>query len=269
MDDLEKELARSRRILDEASRVVSSKRDEIDLLRKQAMVLNEEFLRRSNDLDRAKVNLAICLEQANQIVKAKQFVQEQSDDLRADATKERQAWMDEREAVIARIKRLLEGLDEDKPAIGGDGDPAWGNLTAEQETYALERVKQLAATIERALRRRAAGCCCCCCCWGGEAGVGGEGGGVDEPTSPSPSTITGSAPRSHLQASSERRLRSRRTSTYGSPPSCACRRARGRRMQVGRCCSYHRACHTHSLPPPPPLLLPQTASWRASSRRRR
>lgn len=154
MDDLEKELARSRRILDEASRVVSSKRDEIDLLRKQAMVLNEEFLRRSNDLDRAKVNLAICLEQANQIVKAKQFVQEQSDDLRADATKERQAWMDEREAVIARIKRLLEGLEEDKPAIGGE-DPAWGNLTAEQETYALERVKQLATTIERASCRRA------------------------------------------------------------------------------------------------------------------
>ena len=148
MDDLEKELARSRRILDEASRVVSSKSDEIDLLRKQAMVLNEEFLRRSNDLDRAKVNLAICLEQANQIVKAKQFVQEQSDDLRADATKERQAWMSEREAVIARIKRLLEGTEMAPPPV--EGDASWGNLTTEQEEYALARVKQLATSIERA-----------------------------------------------------------------------------------------------------------------------
>lgn len=45
MEDLEKELSRSRRIVDESTRVVASKRDEINLLRKQAMVLNDEFLR--------------------------------------------------------------------------------------------------------------------------------------------------------------------------------------------------------------------------------
>jgi uncharacterized coiled-coil protein SlyX len=45
MEDLEKELARSRRIVDETTRVVAAKREEINLLRKQAMVLNEEFLR--------------------------------------------------------------------------------------------------------------------------------------------------------------------------------------------------------------------------------
>jgi uncharacterized coiled-coil protein SlyX len=154
MDDLEKELARSRRVLDEASRVVTSKREEINLLRKQAMVLNEEFLRRSNDLDRAKVNLAICLEQANQIVKAKQFVQEQSDDLRADATKDRQAWIVEREAVIARIRRLLEGTEavaqhsHHRGSVSDSSQP-FGNLTTEQEEYALQRVKQLAVSIER------------------------------------------------------------------------------------------------------------------------
>jgi uncharacterized coiled-coil protein SlyX len=152
MDDLEKELARSRRVLDEASRVVTSKREEINLLRKQAMVLNEEFLRRSNDLDRAKVNLAICLEQANQIVKAKQFVQEQSDDLHADATKDRQAWIVEREAVIARIRRLLEGHEtathHPQQQKGGEAE-AFGNLTTEQEEYALHRVKQLAVSIDR------------------------------------------------------------------------------------------------------------------------
>lgn len=43
--DLEKELSRSRRIVDETTRVVAAKREEINLLRKQAMVLNDEFLR--------------------------------------------------------------------------------------------------------------------------------------------------------------------------------------------------------------------------------
>lgn len=89
MEDLEKELARSRRIVDETTRVVAAKRDEINLLRKQAMVLNDEFLRRSNELDRSKMQLAIMLEQANQIVKAKQYIGEQMDELRADAARER------------------------------------------------------------------------------------------------------------------------------------------------------------------------------------
>ena len=48
MEDLEKELARSRRIVDETTRVVAEKREEINLLRKQAMVLNDEFLRVSS-----------------------------------------------------------------------------------------------------------------------------------------------------------------------------------------------------------------------------
>lgn len=47
-------------------------------------------LQRSNELDRSKMQLAIMLEQANQIVKAKQYINEQCEELRLDSNRERE-----------------------------------------------------------------------------------------------------------------------------------------------------------------------------------
>lgn len=44
-EQLERELARCRRMEDEAARTVAGMREDINLLRKQAMVLNDDFLR--------------------------------------------------------------------------------------------------------------------------------------------------------------------------------------------------------------------------------
>lgn len=157
MEDLEKELARSRRIVDETTRVVAAKREEIDLLRKQAMVLNDEFLRRSNELDRSKMQLAISLEQANQIVKAKQYIAEQMEELKAESNRDRDAWMAQRDDVIREVRAIVESLQSDtgtspKAATTsrrGEEGLNWGDLDPEAEMRAQERVKELTAEIAR------------------------------------------------------------------------------------------------------------------------
>jgi len=160
MEDLEKELARSRRIVDETTRVVAAKREEIDLLRKQAMVLNDEFLRRSNELDRSKMQLAIMLEQANQIVKAKQYIAEQMEELKAESNRDRDAWMSQRDDIIREVRAIVESLQSDtatspkaatssRRGDGGADGLNWGDLDPEAEQRAQERVKELTAEIAR------------------------------------------------------------------------------------------------------------------------
>jgi len=118
-ENLERELARCRRTEDEAARTVAGMREDINLLRKQAMVLNDDFLRvrcspadslvalahaplaalvhlrcrvldapscmqRSNELDRAKMTLAIQLEQANMVVHAKAHLQDALEEMRRE-----------------------------------------------------------------------------------------------------------------------------------------------------------------------------------------
>lgn len=116
LEHLERELARCRRADDEASRVVAARREEINLLRKQAIVLNDDFLRRSNELDSCKMALAIRLEQANQIVRASQYVAEQANEVRAEAAAERGVWLQERDVIVGEVVRILNLLASDAPA---------------------------------------------------------------------------------------------------------------------------------------------------------
>jgi len=64
-----------------------------------------EPVQRSNELDRAKMQLAIMLEQANQIVKAKQFIGEQVEEIRQEVAKEREV----RNAGATRLSLCAEG----------------------------------------------------------------------------------------------------------------------------------------------------------------
>lgn len=95
---------------------MAARREEINLLRKQAIVLNDDFLRRSNELDSCKMALAIRLEQANQIVRASQYVAEQANEVRAEAGAEREVWLKDRDVIVGEVVRILNLLAADAPA---------------------------------------------------------------------------------------------------------------------------------------------------------
>jgi regulator of replication initiation timing len=109
-------------------------------------------LQRSNELDRSKMQLAIMLEQANQIVKAKQYIGEQMDELKLEAGRDKDAWMAQRDDLIVEIRDILEAAESEeakqKKAAKVDGEPApWGELDAEAEQAAQDRIIELEGAI--------------------------------------------------------------------------------------------------------------------------
>jgi hypothetical protein len=90
------------------------------------------------------MQLAIMLEQANQVMKQKAFVDEQLDELRAAASRDRSEWMQQRDAILAGIRGLVNRGEARAEA----GAPKWGSLNVEDEQAALTRVKWLVAEID-------------------------------------------------------------------------------------------------------------------------
>lgn len=89
------------------TRETKAKRGLINDLRSNALALNEEFLLSSNSLDSAKLRLALILEQANSIVKAKGEIALRVEALRKKLVLDRTLWLQERAQITGEVHRLL------------------------------------------------------------------------------------------------------------------------------------------------------------------